>query len=169
MRKGLAPLRLKWVEARGDAEAYDGRTVKPEDNGYLAERDLEVERFPLDARRKPMRAKAGRNVTQMHYARKGIITPEMEFIAIRENLRRHELEPPELRRRHPGMSFGATLPEKVTPEFVRDEVAAGRAIIPCNVNHPETEPMIIGRNFLVKINANIGNSAVTSSIELPTE
>jgi phosphomethylpyrimidine synthase len=116
-----------------------------------------------------MRARAGANVTQMHYARRGIVTPEMEFIAIRENMRRKEHHGEELQRRHPGMSFGANLPEEVTPEFVRDEVAAGRAVIPCNVNHPETEPMIIGRNFLVKINANIGNSAVTSSIEEEVE
>jgi len=168
VRQGLAPLRLKWIEARGDAEAYDGRTVRPEDNGYTTERDLEVERFPLSARRKPLRAKAGRNVTQMHYARKGIITPEMEFIAIRENQRREAIADLAAAQ-HPGENFGAAIPRVITPEFVRDEVARGRAIIPANINHTELEPVIIGRNFLVKINANIGNSAVASSIEEEVE
>ncbi|MEX8815783.1 phosphomethylpyrimidine synthase ThiC, partial [Salmonella enterica] len=115
------------------------------------------------------RAKAGKRVTQLHYARKGIVTPEMEFIAIRENMGRERIRSEVLRHQHPGMSFGARLPENITPEFVRDEVAAGRAIIPANINHPESEPMIIGRNFLVKVNANIGNSAVTSSIEEEVE
>jgi len=168
VRRGLAPLRLKWIEARGDTEVYDGRTVRPEDNGYTTERDLEVERFPLAARRKPMRAKAGRNVTQMHYARKGIITPEMEFIAIRENQRREAIADLTAAQ-HPGEDFGAAIPKVITPEFVRDEVARGRAIIPANINHVELEPVIIGRNFLVKINANIGNSAVASSIEEEVE
>ncbi|WP_201035712.1 phosphomethylpyrimidine synthase ThiC, partial [Salmonella enterica] len=117
----------------------------------------------------PKRAKAGKRVTQLHYARNGIVTPEMEFIAIRENMGRERIRSEVLRHQHPGMSFGARLPENITPEFVRDEVAAGRAIIPANINHPESEPMIIGRNFLVKVNANIGNSAVTSSIEEEVE
>ncbi|ECL9665902.1 phosphomethylpyrimidine synthase ThiC, partial [Salmonella enterica subsp. enterica serovar Derby] len=112
---------------------------------------------------------AGKRVTQLHYARNGIVTPEMEFIAIRENMGRERIRSEVLRHQHPGMSFGARLPENITPEFVRDEVAAGRAIIPANINHPESEPMIIGRNFLVKVNANIGNSAVTSSIEEEVE
>ncbi|MFP3635097.1 phosphomethylpyrimidine synthase ThiC [Bacillus amyloliquefaciens] len=137
--KGLGALRTKWITGRGDVEEYNGRTVKPEDNGYKKE-DHAAE-YP-GLQRKPLRAKPGKNVTQLHYARKGIITPEMEFIAIREH---------------------------VSPEFVREEVASGRAIIPSNVNHPESEPMIIGRNFHVKINANIGNSAVTSSIEEEVE
>ncbi|OMD60693.1 phosphomethylpyrimidine synthase ThiC [Paenibacillus odorifer] len=139
-RQGLEPNRLSWIEERGDAEAYEGRTVKPEDNGNATGKAV-AEVFPA-LHRKPLRAKKGRNVSQMHYARKGIITSEMEYVAIREN---------------------------VTPEFVRDEVARGRAIIPANINHPESEPMIIGRNFLVKINANIGNSAVSSSIEEEVE
>src|SRR5581483_3730284 len=113
--------------------------------------------------RRPRRAKPGRNISQMHYARRGIVTPEMEFIAVRENQKLENLKDG-LGKQHPGQSFGASLPQEITPEFVRDEVARGRAIIPCNVNHPETEPMVIGRNFLVKINANIGNSAVSSSI-----
>ena len=166
VRKGLASLRATWIDERGDTESLDGLSSE-----YGRERlnDDKLAELRFVHTREPRRARASANVSQMHYARRGIITPEMEFIAIRENLRRHEREEPELRRRHPGMSFGATLPEKVTPEFVRDEVAAGRAIIPCNINHPETEPMIIGRNFLVKINANIGNSAVTSSIEEEVE
>jgi len=166
VRKGLATLRATWIDERGDTESLDGLSSE-----YGRERlnDDKLAELRFVHTREPRRARASANVSQMHYARRGIITPEMEFIAIRENLRRHEREEPELRRRHPGMSFGATLPEKVTPEFVRDEVAAGRAIIPCNINHPETEPMIIGRNFLVKINANIGNSAVTSSIEEEVE
>ncbi|RIQ10296.1 phosphomethylpyrimidine synthase ThiC, partial [Salmonella enterica] len=117
----------------------------------------------------PKRAKAGHRVTQLHYARNGIVTPEMAFIAIRENMGRERIRSEVLRHQHPGESFGARLPENITPEFVRDEVAAGRAIIPANINHPESEPMIIGRNFLVKVNANIGNSAVTSSIEEEVE
>ncbi|WP_456280219.1 phosphomethylpyrimidine synthase ThiC [Bacillus sp. K7] len=139
IQEGLRPLRQKWITERGDVEEYEGRDVKPEDNGYK-KANPNVS-YP-GLKRKPLRAKAGQNVTQMHYAKKGIITPEMEFIAIREH---------------------------VSPEFVRDEVASGRAIIPSNINHPESEPMIIGRNFHVKINANIGNSAVTSSIEEEVE
>ncbi|WP_016938458.1 phosphomethylpyrimidine synthase ThiC [Bacillus siamensis] len=139
IHEGLKPLRTKWITKRGDVEEYNGRAVKPEDNGY--KKEGRAAEYP-GLQRKPLRAKAGKNVTQLHYARKGIITPEMEFIAIREH---------------------------VSPEFVRDEVASGRAIIPSNINHPESEPMIIGRNFHVKINANIGNSAVTSSIEEEVE
>jgi phosphomethylpyrimidine synthase len=167
LRNGLRPLRLPWIKARGDAEIYPGRTVRPEDNGYETEH-IAVERFPYAARRPPMRARPGRNVSQMHYARKGIITPEMEFVAIRENQRR-ELYADLLASQHPGEDFGAAIPKAITPEFVRDEVARGRAIIPANINHPELEPMAIGRNFLVKINANIGNSAITSSIEEEVE
>lgn len=143
LKKGLPKLRRKWILERGDVEEYQGRSVKPEDNGYRSEDEAnrKIEVFP-NANNRPLRAKKGRNVTQMHYARKGIITPEMEFIAIREQL---------------------------DPEFVRSEVAKGRAIIPANINHPEAEPMIIGRNFHVKINANIGNSAVTSSISEEVE
>lgn len=141
--KGLPPLRRSWIQERSDVEEYDGREIKPEDNGYKNENDPRANHnvFP-GLNRKPLRAKKGKNVTQLHYARKGIITPEMEFIAIRENMK---------------------------PEFVRDEIAKGRAIIPSNINHPESEPMIIGRNFHVKINANIGNSAVSSSIEEEVE
>ncbi|MFW2543183.1 phosphomethylpyrimidine synthase ThiC [Primorskyibacter sp. 2E107] len=157
IRKGLPPLRRDWIVGRGDVEAYDGREIKPEDNGFVAG-DRLTPAFPV--RRRPLRGKAGQAVTQLAYARAGIITPEMEFIAIREN---------ELRGLAPchrdGTDWGATLPDYVTPEFVRDEVAAGRAIIPANINHPEVEPMIIGRNFKVKINANMGTSAVTSSME----
>ncbi|MEC0246239.1 phosphomethylpyrimidine synthase ThiC [Paenibacillus chitinolyticus] len=142
IRRGLPANRYGWIVERGDVEAYEGRTVKPEDNGLRSEEALaNTEVFP-GLNRKPLRAKPGGNVTQMHYARKGIVTPEMEYIAIREN---------------------------VAPEFVRDEVARGRAVIPSNINHPESEPMIIGRNFLVKVNANIGNSAVASSIEEEVE
>jgi len=163
-RRGLRPLRLAWIEARGDVETYAGRTVKPEDNGYARPGSADaVERFPDAARRRPLRAKAGSNVTQMHYAKKGIITPEMEFIAIRESQRRQAIAEVSLTG-HPGERFGAAIPAAITAEFVRDEVARGRAIIPSNINHPESEPMIIGRNFLVKINANIGNSALSSGI-----
>ncbi len=155
---GLPRLRSGWIAARGDVEAYDGRHVKPEDNGF-AEGQFLVPEFPV--RHAPLRAKAGRAVTQLAYARAGIVTPEMEFIAVRENLGRAQVRDAMKR---DGESFGAAIPDFITPEFVRDEVARGRAIIPANINHPETEPMIIGRNFLVKINANIGNSAVTSSV-----
>jgi phosphomethylpyrimidine synthase len=174
IRSGLAPLRAKWIEERGDTELLAGPTSR-----YGQERlaDPKLAELRFELKRTPRRAKGSANVTQMHYARRGLITPEMEYIAIRENLRRREyLE--ELRssgplgirmaellgRQHRGESFGAAIPAEVTPEFVRDEVARGRAIIPANINHPESEPMVIGRNFLVKINANIGNSAVTSSI-----
>ncbi|MBB3610385.1 phosphomethylpyrimidine synthase ThiC [Rhizobium sp. BK602] len=158
IEQGLAELRRSWVLARGDVEAYDGRHVRPEDNGFASGERLTPE-FPT--KRQPLRAKDGKAVTQLAYARAGIITPEMEFIAIRENLGR-KAQAGALPR--DGESFGAHIPDHVTPEFVRQEVAAGRAIIPANINHPESEPMIIGRNFLVKINANIGNSAVTSSM-----
>jgi phosphomethylpyrimidine synthase len=184
VRDGLPALRRDWIIARGDVEEYTGRDVKPEDNGYLtagAEQFAKVkdkgrlEIFP-GLRRAPLRAKRGNRVTQMNYARRGIITPEMEFIAIRENLGRQAAiemlgndQRDSLLHQHRGQSFGASLPNFVTPEFVRDEVARGRAIIPANINHPESEPMIIGRNFLVKINANIGNSAVASSIEEEVE
>ncbi|MHC5109522.1 MAG: phosphomethylpyrimidine synthase ThiC [Planctomycetota bacterium] len=168
VRAGLQPSRLPWILERDDTEAYEGRTVKPEDNGYQEQGRVEVECFPREARRKPLRARAGCNVSQMHYAKRGIITPEMEFIAIRENQKLEDYRE-QAARQHSGMDFGASIPKVITPEFVRDEVARGRAIIPNNINHPETEPMIIGRNFLVKINANIGNSAVSSSIEEEVE
>ncbi|HEY0405678.1 MAG TPA: phosphomethylpyrimidine synthase ThiC [Pyrinomonadaceae bacterium] len=182
VREGLPALRREWITARADVEEYEGRVVKPEDNGYLtagaeefarAKEKGRLEEFP-GLRRAPLRAKAGRRVTQMHYARRGIITPEMEFIAIRENMGRAAAlavtdDRSALNHQHRGQSFGASLPADVTPEFVREEVARGRAIIPANINHPESEPMIIGRNFLVKINANIGNSAVASSIEEEVE
>ncbi|KQM62141.1 MULTISPECIES: phosphomethylpyrimidine synthase ThiC [unclassified Sphingomonas] len=157
---GLPQLRRDWIMARGDVESYDARELRPEDNGQLGpDRSGGVQPFPNVVKR-PLRAKAGANVSQMHYARRGIITPEMEYVATRENLGREMLR--EYVR--DGESFGAAIPDFVTPEFVRDEVARGRAIIPNNINHPETEPMAIGRNFLVKINANIGNSAVASNV-----
>jgi phosphomethylpyrimidine synthase len=158
---GLPELRRDWIRARGDVEEVLQREVKPEDNGQLGpDRSGGVQPFP-HVRRKVLRARPGMNVTQMHYARKGIITPEMEYVAARENLgRERALE--QLAR--DGQDFGAAIPDFVTPEFVRDEVARGRAIIPNNINHPESEPMAIGRNFLVKINANIGNSAVASDV-----
>jgi phosphomethylpyrimidine synthase len=213
VREGLPSLRRHWILARGDVEEYEGRELKPIDDGYLtfdaasqarqkakASGPYRLEDFPALSRT-PLRARSGKCVTQMHYARRGIVTPEMEFIAIRENLGR--VSEPSWERGHParipaeetlatksggqdarapssprgsaprdsllhqhrGQSFGAAIPEYVTPEFVRDEIARGRAIIPANINHPESEPMIIGRNFLVKINANIGNSAVLSSID----
>jgi phosphomethylpyrimidine synthase len=199
--EGLPALRRDWILQRGDVEEYDGREVKPMDNGYLsgkhaefasnAEKNRLVE-FPglLGQRRQPLRAKAGKVVTQLQYARAGIITPEMEFIAIRENMGRARISDMaddivrnQLDKQHAGSQqlarseftpsvfkkFPQRIPKEITPEFVRDEVAAGRAIIPVNINHPENEPMIIGRNFLVKINANIGNSAVASSIEEEVE
>jgi phosphomethylpyrimidine synthase len=170
VRKGLTPIRQQWILARGDVEAYSGRSERPEDNGYKREDQMkEIERFNRTGRA-IYRAKPGCNVSQMHYAKKGIITPEMEYIAIRENQKRLTLmDNAEREARLKGNSFGANLPNEITPEFVRDEIARGRAIIPANINHPETEPMIIGRNFLVKINANIGNSAITSSIEEEVE
>nr|MBA3274014.1 phosphomethylpyrimidine synthase ThiC [Chthoniobacterales bacterium] len=192
--EGLLPLRAEWIRKRGDVAEYDGREVKPEDNGYLtrgheefastAERRNRLEHFrgrkgQSGSGRRPLRASAGHPVTQLWYARQGIITPEMEFIAIRENMGRAiangaaidpaKQPPTSLHHQHPGESFGAAIPREITPEFVRSEVARGRAIIPANINHPELEPMIIGRNFLVKINANIGNSAVASSIEEEVE
>lgn len=178
VRKGLPLYRQGWITGRGDVEEYEGREIQPIDDGYLTftaanqarvKEKNRLEDFPVLGRR-PLRARSGRCVTQMHYARQGIVTPEMEFIAIRENLGRQEFLSSETDRdslfhQHRGQSFGASIPSYVTPEFVRDEVARGRAIIPANINHPESEPMIIGRNFLVKINANIGNSAVLSSID----
>ncbi|WP_108819312.1 phosphomethylpyrimidine synthase ThiC [Pseudovibrio sp. Alg231-02] len=155
--EGLPALRRKWIEARGDTEEYDGREIKPEDNGFV-KGDRLVPEFPVKPR--PLRGKDGKAVTQLAYARAGIITPEMEFIAIRENQLREAVAEERC-----GNDWGASIPDYVTPEFVRDEVATGRAIIPSNINHPESEPMIIGRNFLVKINANMGTSAVTSSME----
>lgn len=196
VREGLEPLRKDWIFQRGDVEEYTGRPVRPEDDGYLstthaarANASKGIEPFPA-LERMPLRAKAGANVTQLHYARRGVITPEMEFIAIRENLGRQAAfeaahKPSSvpsgvrafaqggasnlLHHQHPGNCWGARVPKFITPEFVRDEVAAGRAIVPANVNHPESEPMIIGRNFLVKINANIGNSAIASSIDEEVE
>jgi phosphomethylpyrimidine synthase len=210
---GLPALRRDWILARGDVEEYEGRAVRPEDDGYLSDEhartfnenkaaENKLKEYP-GLKRKPLRASADQPVTQLHYARQGIITPEMEFIAIRENLGREaafktrtdsygrpststtpegyemprpsEIDPFKqvsrntLDHQHPGQNWGAKVPEFITPEFVRDEVAAGRAIIPANVNHPEAEPMIIGRNFLVKINANIGNSAVASTIDEEVE
>ncbi len=178
VRQGLPPVRAGWIEERGDTEAYEGRLAHIlDDGGKLEARDAErIDQLRRDAaglQRQPRRAKAGANVTQMHYARRGIVTPEMEYIALRENGRMEWLAEHlgdakrEARRR--GNAMGALIPDRVTPEFVRDEVARGRAIIPANINHPEIEPMIIGRNFRVKINANIGNSAVTSSIEEEVE
>ena len=180
---GLPPLRDGWVRERGDVEEYAGRDVKPGDDGYLSEQHAAHQNgrnrhkeFP-GLKRRPLRG-VRHPVTQLWYARQGIVTPEMEYIAIRENLGREQaLEQVEnkqgarnvLNQQHPGQGFEAKIPDYITPEFVRDEVAAGRAIIPANINHPELEPMIIGRNFLVKINANIGNSAVASSIEEEVE
>ncbi|MBV9692711.1 MAG: phosphomethylpyrimidine synthase ThiC [Alphaproteobacteria bacterium] len=155
IEKGLAPRRAAWIAARGDVEEYAGRDRKPEDDGLKRGELLSVAQFDR-AGRKPLRAKPGKNVTQLHYARAGIVTEEMKFIAVRENLGRSALAD--------GNSFGANIPNEITPEFVRDEVARGRAIIPANINHPESEPMIIGRNFLTKVNANIGNSIVTSGV-----
>ena len=181
VRKGLAPVRAAWIEARGDTEAYSGRERQALDDGvkhevpdaHAAERIAALRSEAAALQRTPRRAKAGANVTQMHYARQGIVTPEMEYIAIRENGKRdwmrEYLGDPEREARLRGNPMGARIPEIITPEFVREEVARGRAIIPANINHPELEPMIIGRNFGVKINANIGNSAVTSSIEEEVE
>ncbi len=198
---GLPPLRKPWITRRGDVEEYEGRTVSATDNGYLSENHAEYAaartqgllsplKAPINAARKPLRASSGHPVTQLWYARQGIITPEMEFIAIRENMRRMELGDfssetirDNIDRQHQGSAqqenypwrprifslFPQRIPDEITPEFVRSEVAAGRAIIPANINHPELEPMIIGRNFLVKINANIGNSAVASTIEEEVE
>ncbi|HCY17445.1 MAG: phosphomethylpyrimidine synthase ThiC [Curvibacter sp. GWA2_64_110] len=176
VRRGLPALREGWIAARGDTEAYVGRQPYALDDGLKSgESDaLAVLRAQAAGlQRTPRRARAGANVSQMHYARQGIVTPEMEYVAIRENQQRdwmaQYLSNAEREKRLAGNSFGAAIPHEVTPEFVRDEVARGRAIIPANINHPELEPMAIGRNFLVKINANIGNSAVTSSIEEEVE
>lgn len=199
VERGLPALRRDWILGRGDVEEHDGRSVRPEDNGYLSDVHAEhaakknaraaLKEFP-GLRRRPLRASSGHPVTQLWYARQGIITTEMEYIAIRENMGRarladlaDELNRQELDQQHVGSSqlpqnpyapsvfrrFPQRIPAEITPEFVRSEVAAGRAIIPANINHPENEPMIIGRNFLVKINANIGNSAVASSIEEEVE
>jgi phosphomethylpyrimidine synthase len=181
--RGLPPVRLEWIHQRGDVEEYDGRAVQPVDDGYLSDVQVEhavkdgLNRFPA-LRRRPLRARNGA-VTQLAYARRGIVTPEMEFVAIRENMRLQatggllETSPDaardSVRHQHAGQGFGAAIPREITPEFVRSEIARGRAIIPANINHPELEPMIIGRNFLVKINANLGNSAVASSIEEEVE
>jgi phosphomethylpyrimidine synthase len=195
--QGLPALRKSWILGRGDVEEYGGRAVQPMDNGYLTDKHAEYAsqaeknrllEFP-GLKRQPLRASKGTPVTQLHYAREGIITPEMEFIAIRENMRRAQIADlkddivrNDIDKQHQGSAqaqtaytpgvfgrFPQRIPAEITPEFVRDEVAAGRAIIPANINHPESEPMIIGRNFLVKINANIGNSAVASSIEEEVE
>jgi phosphomethylpyrimidine synthase len=199
VNKGIFPLRRQWILKRNDVEEYDGRQILPQDNGYLSDKHAEsaaqrdsknrLKPFP-GLRRKPLKANSGTSVTQIAYARRGIITPEMEYIAIRENLGRDQalqtshmtgksrhgihsnaqLGPTNvLSHQHPGKDWGARLPKHITADFVRKEVAEGRAIIPANINHPESEPMIIGRNFLVKINANIGNSAVASSIEEEVE
>jgi phosphomethylpyrimidine synthase len=177
VRQGLPGVRSEWIEERKDTELYQGREVRPEDNGHRNGNGHVMEQFP-GVHRQPRRAKKG-SVSQLNYARKGVITPEMEFIAIRENMKlqavRESVEMSSqasrdsLKFQHPGQPWGAAIPKEITPEFVRDEVAKGRAIIPANINHSELEPMIIGRNFLVKINANIGNSAVASSIEEEVE
>ncbi len=163
--QGLGDVRSRWIEERDDTEELAGPTS---DYGQQRQNDPELANLRFEHIRMPRRAIAGKNVSQMHYARQGIVTPEMEYIAIRESMKLQELrKDPEYKKvlmQHPGMSFGANLPTEITAEFVRDEVASGRAIIPANINHPELEPMIIGRNFLVKINGNLGNSAVTSSI-----
>ncbi|WP_233246806.1 phosphomethylpyrimidine synthase ThiC [Chromobacterium sp. Panama] len=174
IQSGLPPLRAGWIAERGDCEQLAGLSSE---YGRAREADPKLAELRFNLTRQPRRALPGRNVSQMHYARRGVVTPEMEFVAIRENLRRREYldalreaggknsRLAELMtRQHPGQAYGAALPEEITPEFVRAEIAAGRAILPANINHPESEPMIIGRNFLVKINGNIGNSAVTSSI-----
>ncbi len=161
---GLEPIREQWVMDRGDVEQLDGFTSE-----YCNERlnDTSLDHLRFNHLRKPKRAKKGKNVSQMYYAKQGIITPEMEYVAIRENQKIQEAK--RLAKQHPGQDFGASIPDVITPEFVREEVARGRAVIPSNINHPESEPMILGRNFLVKINANIGNSATTSCIEEEVE
>ena len=184
--EGLPQVRSKWIQDRNDTEQIEGREIKPTDNGYLSDlhdRKLSAQKNELPdfdrSRLRVLKARKGSCVTQLQYAREGIITPEMEFVAIRENVRLQSVsdnlhvnpdhDRNELSHQHNGESFGASIPSEITPEFVRSEVARGRAIIPANINHPELEPMIIGRNFLVKINANIGNSAVASSIEEEVE
>ncbi|MDP6536442.1 MAG: phosphomethylpyrimidine synthase ThiC [Gammaproteobacteria bacterium] len=167
LRTGLAPIRAAWITERGDTEQLDSVTSN---FGRARQSDVKTAHLRFEHIKQPLRAKPGSNVTQLHYARQGIITPEMEFIAIRENMSRQQAtEQTGLAGQHHGQSFGANIPQEITPEFVREEVAMGRAIIPANINHPEIEPMIIGRNFLVKVNANIGNSAVSSSIEEEVE
>lgn len=167
LRKGLPAIRETWIDERNDTELLPSVSSK---FGQLRQADVQTAHLRFEHMRRPRRALEGANVTQLHYARKGIITPEMEYIAIRENMSYAQLrDQAELGLQHEGQSFGAAIPKEITPEFVRDEVARGRAIIPANINHPEIEPMIIGRNFLVKVNANIGNSAVTSSIEEEVE
>jgi len=162
IRAGLGDIRTAWIEARGDTEILSQQSS---DYGRQRAADASLDQLRFAGHQRPIRrAKAGANVSQMYYAKQGIITPEMEFVAIRENLRLEQYQE-ELARQHPGNSFGASIPEVITPEFVRDEIACGRAIIPANINHPELEPVIIGRNFLVKINGNLGNSALSSSIE----
>lgn len=164
VHEGIERIREQWVLDRGDVEELDG-FASAYTNERLNDENLDQLRFQHIA--KPYRAKPGKNVSQMHYAKQGIITPEMEYVAIRENQKLQEAE--QLSKQHPGQSYGASIPKVITPEFVRDEIARGRAVIPSNINHPEAEPMILGRNFLVKINANIGNSATTSSIEEEVE
>ncbi|MBT3346877.1 MAG: phosphomethylpyrimidine synthase ThiC [Thiotrichales bacterium] len=166
LRMGLDPIRDPWIRDRGDTEQLTDLSSK---FGRSRADDPELSALRFHQSRKPRRAVNGKNVSQMHYALQGIITPEMEFVAIRENQKLEAVTSPELLQQHPGDSFGASIPKKITAEFVRDEVARGRAIIPANINHPELEPMIIGRNFLTKINANIGNSALGSSIEEEVE
>ncbi len=166
LKKGLPALRASWIEERGDTEELSGMSSE---YGKQRAADEQLAELRFHTTRKPRRAKSGQNVTQMHYAKQGMITPEMEFIAIRENQKLDAIKDEELLRQHSGEAFGALIPKIITPEFVRDEIAQGRAIIPANINHPEAEPMIIGRNFLTKINANIGNSALGSSIEEEVE
>ncbi|MDH3343024.1 MAG: phosphomethylpyrimidine synthase ThiC, partial [Gammaproteobacteria bacterium] len=163
--KGMPDVRSAWIEERGNTELLDGPSSE---YGQQRQSDPELAHLRFEHIRAPRRAIGANNVTQMHYAKKGLITPEMEYVAIRESMKLQELRKDpayeKVLMQHPGQNFGANLPNEITPEFVRDEIAAGRAIIPANINHPELEPMIIGRNFLVKINGNLGNSAVTSSI-----
>ncbi|MDY6978540.1 MAG: phosphomethylpyrimidine synthase ThiC, partial [Pseudomonadota bacterium] len=170
LRQGLRDVRANWIAERDDTELLDGPTSE---YGRQRQDDPELAHLRFEHIRQPRKARAGKNVTQMHYARQGIITPEMEYVAIRENNKLQEMRNDpryaKLLRQHQGESFGASIPDAITPEFVRDEVARGRAIIPANINHPELEPMIIGRNFRTKVNTNIGNSAVTSSIEEEVE
>ena len=172
--EGIPAIRKEWIASRCDTEEYEGRIMSPEDNGYSTDEQLDfVTAGAKGLVRTPLRAKKGKNVTQLHYARQGIITPEMEFVAIRENqnlaMSAEYLNDKEREERLKGNSMGANLPSKITPEFVRKEIAEGRAVLPININHPEAEPMIIGRNFLVKVNANIGNSATSSSIAQEVE
>ncbi len=172
--KGITPIRKDWIASRNDTEEYKGRIMSPNDNGYLTNEQLDfVTAGTKGLVRIPLKAKNGKNVTQLHYARAGIITPEMEFVAIRENqnlaMSKEYLNNEDREKRLKGNSMGANLPKEITPEFVRKEIAEGRAVLPVNINHPEAEPMIIGRNFLVKVNANIGNSATSSSIAQEVE